>query len=66
VFIIETKGKEDVDVSLKMQRLQQWCEDVNQVQTDVTYNPVYVDEEGFEKYRPKSFAELLLTFQEYK
>lgn len=66
VFIIETKGKEDVDVSLKMQRLQQWCEDVNQVQTDVTYNPVYVDEEGFEKYRPNSFGELLLTFPEYR
>ncbi|MFP4134620.1 MAG: hypothetical protein ACLFTJ_10755 [Halothece sp.] len=66
VFIIETKGKEDVDVSLKMKRLQQWCEDVNQVQTEITYQPVYVDEEGFEKYPPKSFSDLLLTFQEDK
>ena len=29
VIVVETKGREDLDVPLKMQRLSQWCEDVN-------------------------------------
>ena len=28
VFFAETKGQEDLDVPLKMRRLQQWCEDI--------------------------------------
>jgi len=64
--IVETKGREDLDVPLKMARLRQWCEDINGMQSDVTYDFVYVDEEGFKKYEPKSFADLLASFREYK
>ncbi len=64
--IVETKGQEDLDVPLKMARLRQWCEDINGMQSEVTYNFVYVDEEGFKKYEPKSFADLLASFREYK
>ena len=28
IVVVETKGREDLDVSAKMQRLRQWCEDV--------------------------------------
>ena len=66
VVVVETKGREDLDVPLKMARLRQWCEDINAMQSDVTYDFVYVDEEGFEKYQPKSFADLLSGFREYK
>src|SRR5262249_23906070 len=66
VFIVETKGQEDLDVPLKMQRLRQWCADVNQVQTDVTYDFVYVDQESFEHYKPTSFRHLVDSFREYK
>ncbi len=66
VFIVETKGQEDLDVPLKMQRLKQWCEDINRVQSDVTYDFVYVDEKGFEQYKPTSFNSLLAGFREYK
>lgn len=66
VVVVETKGQEDLDVPLKMQRLRQWCEDVNAMQSDVEYDFVYVDEEGFKKYDPKSFAALLSGFREYK
>jgi len=66
VAIVETKGREDLDVPLKMTRLRQWCEDINAMQSDVTYDFVYVDEEGFKKYEPKSFAALLAGFGEYK
>ena len=64
--IVETKGLEDMDVPLKMQRLHQWCEDVNRVQSDVQYDFVFVDQEGFEKYKPKSFQQLTESFKEYK
>ena len=64
--IVETKGLEDMDVPLKMQRLHQWCEDVNRVQSDVQYDFVFVDQEGFEKYKPKSFQQLTDSFKEYK
>lgn len=66
VFIVETKGLEDLDVPLKMQRLKQWCEDVNKGQSVVEYDFVYVDQESFERYKPKSFSELVKTFMEYK
>ena len=66
IVIVETKGREDLDVPLKMARLQQWCEDINRVQKDVAYDFVYVDEESFEKYKPASFRQLLDGFKEYK
>jgi len=65
-FIIETKGLEDLDVPYKMQRLKQWCEDINKIQSEINYDFVYVDEEGFNKYKPKNFKELISTFKEYK
>ena len=66
IMVVETKGQEDLDVPFKVQRLRQWCEDINGMQSDVTYDFVYVDEEGFTKYEPKSFADLLAGFREYK
>lgn len=66
IYIVETKGQEDLDVPLKMARLHQWCEDINQMQLDVRYDFVYVDQENFEKYKPKSFKELIHNFREYK
>jgi type III restriction enzyme len=66
IVIVETKGQEDLDVPLKMERLRQWCEDINWVQSDVTYDFVYVDEESFEKYKPTSFRHLVAGFREYK
>ncbi len=47
IFIVETKGQEDVDVALKMHRLRQWCEDVNRVQNDVIYDFLYLDQQSF-------------------
>jgi len=66
IYIVETKGQEDLDVPLKMQRLRQWCEDINQAQADVTYDFVFVDEESFEKFKPASFRQLVEGFREYK
>ena len=66
VVIVETKGLEEIDLPQKMTRLRQWCEDVNRVQSDVIYDFVYVDEEGFERYKPTTAAQLLGSFREYK
>jgi len=65
-FVVETKGLEDLDVPLKMRRLKQWCADVNAGQNRVHYDFVFVEEEEFKKYKPKTFAELTKTFQTYK
>lgn len=65
-YIIETKGLEDLDVPLKMARLRQWTEDINKAQSEIKYDFVFVDEEGFKKYQPKSFSDLIKNFSEYK
>lgn len=66
VFIVETKGQADLDVPPKMARLKQWCEDLNRVQSKVKYGFVYVDQDGFEKYRPDTFQKLVAGFREYQ
>ncbi len=66
VVVAETKGREDLDVPRKMPRLSQWCEDVNRIATDVTYDFVYVDQESFDVYKPQTFQQLLDGFTEYK
>ena len=66
VIIAETKGREDLDVPLKMRRLAQWCEDINTDQSDVVYDFVYVDEDSFREYTPRTFQQLLEGFREYK
>jgi len=66
IFIVETKGQVDLDVPLKMARLKQWCEDINRIQSKVKYDFVYVDMEGFEKYRPDTFRKLVAGFREYQ
>ena len=63
IVIVETKGQEDLDVPLKIERLRQWCEDINRVQSDVKYDFVYVDEEGFKKYAPRNFRQILEGFK---
>ncbi|MBY3387625.1 DEAD/DEAH box helicase family protein [Rhizobium laguerreae] len=66
IVIVETKGQADLDVPPKMERLRQWCEDINGIQNEVRYDFVYVDQESFEKYDPKSFSDLIKNFTQYK
>ena len=66
VFVIETKGLEDLDVPLKMERLKQWCVDINKAQSEIKYDYVFVDEESFDKFKPKSFDELIRNFTKYR
>ena len=64
IWIVETKGREDLDDPLKIARLKQWCEDVNQIQKKVKYNWLYVRQEEYEKYHPADFGQLIKNFGE--
>ena len=66
VVIVETKGQQDLDVPPKMMRLKLWCEDINRVQSDIEYGFVFVDEESFRTYEPKTFKQLMDGFREYR
>ena len=64
VFIVETKGLEDLDVAPKWERLKQWCTDLNATQSVTTYSHLFVSEATWEKYPPHSFAEAVNLFVE--
>ncbi len=66
ICIVETKGQEDLDVPLKMERLRLWCEDINRIQDQVKFDYVFVGQEDYEEYRPKTFKSLMEGFIEYK
>ena len=66
IFIVETKGLEDLDSPRKMERLKQWCADVNAAQSEAEFDFVFVDEMGFKTYKPKTFSELIEGFQQHK
>lgn len=66
IVIVETKGLQDLDVPQKMSRLKSWCEDINRVQSEVRYDYVFVDDEGFAKYQPKTFRAVMEGFRGYK
>jgi type III restriction enzyme len=69
VLLVETKGREELDLPRKMARLAQWCEDAttaSRAQGGPSYGFVYVDQEGFERHPPASLAELRTRFREYQ
>ena len=64
--VVETKGREELDLPQKMHRLRQWCDDANAGRPGRSWDFVFVDQESYEKYTPRSFADLLGGFREYK
>jgi len=63
-FILETKGREDLDDVRKIKRLASWCKDVNASQSDYTYMPLYIKQEDWDKKRGdiKTFVDILGIF----
>ncbi len=69
VWVVETKGREELDLPQKMARLRQWCEEATAALKDAggpAYRFAYVDQRGFESHRPASFAALIAGFTEYQ
>jgi type III restriction enzyme len=62
VWVIETKGREDPDVPLKRQRLEQWCEDASERDSEREYRSLFVAEEVWETYNPHSFSDAVRLF----
>jgi type III restriction enzyme len=56
--IVETKGRQDLDDPLKLERLNQWCEDINRQQNKIKYSWTLVKQEDFEKFRPSKFSDI--------
>ena len=64
---METKGREELDLPQKMARLKQWCADATAAEENgQRYDFVFVDQTGFEKHAPKTFAALASSFTDYK
>jgi type III restriction enzyme len=69
VWIIETKGREELDVPQKMARLRQWCRDATEagkLDGGTPYGFVYVDQLSFEEHTPASFGALVGAFRDYQ
>jgi type III restriction enzyme len=62
VYIVETKGREDLDDIEKIKRLEQWCKDATERQKKTEYKMLYIKQEEWDKYTPKDFDELVKTF----
>jgi len=63
VYIVETKGREEEDDKLKFERLQKWCEDVNDRQSRMTYKALYIKQDVWEKNKAKNFDEVVRLFE---
>lgn len=67
IWLVETKGREEIDLPQKLARLRQWCLDASAAdENGQRYEFVFVDQTGFEKHPPKSFASLAASFTEYR
>ena len=69
IWIIETKGREELDLPRKMARLKQWCEDATQACAAAggpVYRFAYVDQKSFEKFAPATMAALASSFTDYQ
>jgi len=62
-IVIETKGREDIDVALKDRRIRAWCQDATNL-TKNKWSFIRVDQEGFEKFRFKSLSELISAIED--
>jgi type III restriction enzyme len=64
-FVVETKGREDLDDLRKISRLKTWCNDINLNQEKYSYTPVYVKQEKWDKIKNelKSFDDIIKIFE---
>ncbi len=65
-YVVETKGREDLDDIEKIKRLEQWCGDVNASQKNAKYVMLYIKQEDWEalSQKPRSFSEVVRGWQD--
>ncbi|WP_353070502.1 DEAD/DEAH box helicase family protein (plasmid) [Tunturibacter empetritectus] len=62
VWLVETKGREDANDPGKWERLKQWCVDASALDGGQQYRALFVREEDWERYQPKSFHDAVAAF----
>lgn len=62
IWLVETKGREDLNDPGKWERLQQWCSDASRLDSGRQYRALFVREEDWERYKPKSFRDAMAVF----
>jgi len=62
-LIVETKGREDIDVEHKDKRIKLWCEDATKLTKD-KWSFKRINQEDFERYKFRSIKELISTLKE--
>ena len=67
IWLVETKGRAELDLPQKIARLKQWCADATAAEENgQQYDFIFVDQNSFEKHAPKTFATLATAFTDYK
>ena len=67
VYIVETKGRKELDLPMKMQRLAQYCADATAAEPNGTrYELLFVDQDSYARQPPRNFASLVASYKEYK
>jgi type III restriction enzyme len=57
-WLLETKGREDLDVNFKNARAEKWCEDVTNL-TDTEWHFQIVKQKDFALLKPKTLSDLI-------
>lgn len=60
-FVVETKGREDIDVAFKDRAARAWCENATLL-TETTWQYVKVPQLEFEKLQPTELSEVAIAF----
>ncbi len=58
-YLIETKGREDVDVANKDRAAMLWCENATRL-TGIHWQYIKVPQKEFEQLQPDEFADVLI------
>lgn len=69
VYMVETKGRAELDLPQKMTRLKQWCEDAtvaSRAGGGHEYRFLYVDQAGWERNPPRDLATARAAFRDYQ
>ncbi|MFB6212745.1 MAG: DEAD/DEAH box helicase family protein [Candidatus Magasanikbacteria bacterium] len=61
VWVVETKGREDLDDVRKIERLEKWCKDVNEVQDETEFKYLYLKEDEWNEWQSKAESFLSLA-----
>jgi type III restriction enzyme len=64
IWIVETKGREDLNDPGKWERLKQWCTDASALDSEQQYHALFVREEDWDQYKPRNFHDAVAAFAE--